>query len=445
MDAHFSPWDTRYAKDIPWRLSEEASTEAQVEVEAAWLLALMDEGLCPKMPADELAKLWTKITFEEIAVFEARTQHATRALVEALRERLIQAKRNDVANWVHVGMTSFDCVDTAARLRVKRYLEEDAQKTLDAFAAELRRLARQHKDLVAVGRTHGQFAVPTLFGLAFAEAHERLTHLRAKLAREISELRGQASGAVGGYHASSMLGKDALALEKKFLAKLGLTPHYGSIQILPPEDLVAVVQTMTSIGSIAAKVAEDLRHLARSEIGEVAEGFSAGQVGSSTMPQKRNPWNLEHVCSLFKVALSRLQLVESDVVTEHQRDLTNSASGRFYVEAFIPVHLMLKRLTKVLAGLTVVEAQVAKNLKTAGDFASAEALYVLAAKAGEVDAHEKVREGARRAESTNGSLIEALRGEPWLPKDLSAEKLKALSLAGSRAKWAAMTASWPKN
>lgn len=444
MDAHFSPWDTRYAKDIPWRLSEEASTEAQVEVEAAWLLALMDEGLCPKMPAAELKSLWNKITFEEVAAFEARTQHATRALVEALRERLIKAQRNDVANWVHVGMTSFDCVDTAARLRVKRYLDEDAKAALDAFAAELRRLALRHKDLVAVGRTHGQFAVPTLFGLAFAEAHERLTPLRAKLVRETAELRGQASGAVGGYHASSLLGKDALALEKRFLAKIGLTPHYGSIQILPPEDLVAVVQTMVSIGSIAAKVAGDLRHLARSEIGEVAEGFSAGQVGSSTMPQKRNPWNLEHVCSLFKVALSRLQLVESDVVTEHQRDLTNSASGRFYVEAFIPVHLMLKRLTKVLAGLSVIEDQVAKNLKTAGDFASAEALYVMAAKAGEVDAHEKVREGARRAEASQGSLIEALRGEPWLPPDMNAEKLRELSLAGSRAKWAAMTASWPK-
>lgn len=438
----FSPLDLRYAKDLPERLSEQASTQCQVEVEKAWLLTLMDHALCPKMSEKELDKAWAGLGFDEIEAFERRTQHATRALVEALGDRLEKAGRKDVAGWIHVGLTSFDCVDTAQRLRVKRFVTEDAFTQIKALKIELRRLANTHKDLVAVGRTHGQWAVPTLFGLQFAEAHERIDYLETRLARDVGELRGQSSGAIGGYHASTLLAGKPLEMEKEYLLRLGLTPHFGSTQILPPEDMLAVAQSFVSLCSVVAKLATDLRHLARSEIGEVAEGFAEGQVGSSTMPQKRNPWNLEHVCSLYKVLLSRLSLIESDLVSEHQRDLTNSASGRFHSEVFAVGFLMIKRLTKVLAKLDVINANVERNLNAAGSFVYAEAFYVLGAKQGVTDAHDVVREATRRAESQKITLLESMQSEDWFPKNMTLKKLQDEVLLGSRLKFAAISQNW---
>ncbi len=274
----FSPLDLRYAKDLPVQLSEQALLEAQVSVERAWLLTLVDFGLCPKINENEIRKAWSGLTFDEIEVFEQRTQHATRALVEALAERLTKSGRGDVAGWVHVGMTSFDCVDTAQRLRLATFFKEAAAAQMEGLKKELRRLARANENQVAVGRTHGQWAVPTLFGLQFAEAHERIEHIERRLNQDIAELRGQASGAIGGYHASALLAGKPLEMESTYLQKLDLKPHMGSTQILPPEDILAVAQSFVSICAVVAKLATDLRHLARSEIGEVAESASANSI-----------------------------------------------------------------------------------------------------------------------------------------------------------------------
>ena len=296
-----------------------------------------------------------------------------------------------------------------------------------------------------MGRTHGQWAVPTLFGLQFAEAHERLDKLENKLDQDLSELTGQASGAIGGYHASSLISQAPLALEKKYLDRLGLKPHYSSIQILPQEDLLSLANTCFCLSSVVAKVANDLRHLARSEIFEVVEGMGKGQVGSSTMPQKRNPWNLEHVCSLYKILQSRYQLLQIDSVTEHQRDLTNSASSRFYGEFFCFHYLMLKRLSKVLSNLQVNTAALAKNLTAAGTSVYAEAYYILGTTKGWEEAHDKVRKSSREAESSGQTLGEVLVAKNLLTaEEVDPQNLEQRILAGSRAKFAAISETWPK-
>jgi adenylosuccinate lyase len=435
QDLAFSPLDLRYKKDIPETLSEKAFLKAQVTVEKEYLLGLMSEGLCPSLSEKSLDKILDGVSSDEIDQIEKRTQHATRALVEVIAKRLKKAGHGDIAHWVHVGITSFDTVDTAYRLRLKNYFALQGFGVIEKLKESFLSLAKKYQEIPQVGRTHGQWAVPSRFGLMFAEAYTRIAELEMQLFNAVKNLRGQISGAVGGYQATGLLVENPLEFESKILKRLDLKPHLGSTQIIPPEDLVALAQNVFLMASVVTKVANDLRHLARSEIGEIAEGLSPGQVGSSTMPQKRNPWNLEHVCSLFKVLSSRLHLLEIDMVTEHQRDLTNSASGRFYVEFFCVAHLMWVRLEKVLSRLECFPEAMTAHLEKAGTSIYAEALYVLLTAEGVEGAHDFVRECSREAEKKNLSLFEVVKSKNKLPKKISSIKnLENIVLHGPQMK-----------
>ncbi len=427
----FSPFDTRYAKDLPESLSEEALITAQVDVEIAWLETLAANGICPKFDVAAVRKAFEGLELSEIEAIEARTQHATRALVEALANRLEKAGLADLAKWTHVGLTSFDTVDTAQRLRLKRFLEKDFGPAAKALEIAIRDLAVKHKNTAQVGRTHGQWAVPTFFGLSMMEFVYRLQRARVVVDKSATELCGQASGAIGGYHASAMLSSNPLKLEEDFLKRLNLKRDFGSLQIIAPEDQWHLSSSLFAYSSVIAKIANDLRHLARSEIAEIAEGMAPGQVGSSTMPQKRNPWNLEHVCSLYKILQSRFQLLQIDLVTEHQRDLTNSASGRFYGEFYATVYLMVKRLTKILSRLEVNSVSMSRHMNSAGSSVFAEAFYVALSKDGVANAHSVVRESSREAEATQTELLTVLHNKGYLKSISSISDLEHTVLRGS--------------
>jgi adenylosuccinate lyase len=197
---------------------------------------------------------------------------------------------------------------------------------------------------------------------------------------------------------------------------------------------VNLAQDLYVIASVVAKLAGDLRHLARSEIAEISEGMAPGQVGSSTMPQKRNPWNFEHVCSLYKVLQTRLQLLQIDMVTEHQRDLTNSASGRFYIEFFALVYLMLHRMNKVLPRMEAHTQNMARNLAAAGGSIYAEALYVGLTLKGVEDAHSKVRESARESEAKGVDIIDVMASKQMLPAEMTPAKIRERIMLGSELK-----------
>lgn len=431
----FSPLDTRYQETLPESLSEEFALKSQIKVEAEWLLELSSRGFIKEpLTSEALAKALEGLSQDEITEIERTTQHATRALVEAIAARLSKAGLKESAHWVHVGLTSFDTVDTASRWRLKEFMAKDFFPQLVQLKKELIRRSELHAKTPQVGRTHGQWAVPSLFGLLFTESLDRILDQEARIKSSVENLRGQSSGAIGGYHASSLLVENPLELEKSFLARLCLKPAYASSQILPPEDVVNLAQDLFVVGSVVAKLAGDLRHLARSEIAEISEGMAPGQVGSSTMPQKRNPWNFEHICSLYKVLQTRLQLLQIDMVTEHQRDLTNSASGRFYIEFFAVLYLMLHRLNRVLPRMEVHEGNMVRNIDAAGGSVFAEALYVGLTLHGVEDAHSKVREGAREAEAKKLDLIEVLTQKKMLPSDMTPDKIRSRILKGSELK-----------
>jgi adenylosuccinate lyase len=230
--------------------------------------------------------------------------------------------------------------------------------------------------------------------------------------RHAAGLRGKLSGAVGAYNATSVVSADPRELERRVLDALGLEPAEIATQIVPPEPLLRLLHDLNTAFGIIANIADDLRHLQRSEIAEVAEAFGEHQVGSSTMPQKRNPWNSEHVKSLWKAFAPRIMTVYMDQISEHQRDLSNSASGRFVTEYVTGFVAACERMRRVVSRLVVDHERLRANLSLRGDSVLAEPAYILLALSGLPDAHEAVRRATLAAEEDDVSLREALKRDP---------------------------------
>lgn len=277
-----------------------------------------------------------------------------------------------------------------------------------------------------VGRTHGQHAVPITLGFAFAEYVSRLGKSILEIEKRSKELKGKLSGAVGAYNATSMIVKDPLELERIYLEELGLQPSEHSTQLVEPEYLLRLLLEFNVAFGIIANLADDLRNLQRSEIGEVREGFGADQVGSSTMPQKRNPWNSEHVKSLWKAFMPRVNTFFMDQISEHQRDLSNSASQRFIADYVTGFCLAVSRMTKVIEGLGADRERLLANLR-GGNIPGgimAEPAYILLAETGVSDAHEVIRKITLAAEKENISFADALAKESETLQKISGKMIE---------------------
>ena len=190
-----------------------------------------------------------------------------------------------------------------------------------------------------------------------------------------------------------------------------MEPGEHATQIVSPEPLLRLLLELNTAFGVIANLADDLRHLQRSEIGEVAEYFADGQVGSSTMPHKRNPWNAEHVKSLWKAFAPRSVTWFMDQISEHQRDLSNSASSRFVVEFVAGLVAAAERMRRILARLSVDREGVDRNVAAGSERVVAEPIYILLAAAGIDDAHERVRRLTLSADAGGWSVLEAARDD----------------------------------
>jgi adenylosuccinate lyase len=198
------------------------------------------------------------------------------------------------------------------------------------------------------------------------------------------------------------------------LARLGLVPSRHATQIVQPEWLLDVLHHTVEAHGVLANLADDMRHLQRTEIGEVAEEFGKDQVGSSTMPHKRNPWNFENVKSMWKEALPRIVTHYMDQICEHQRDLTNSASARFIPELFALLDESVLRMERIMGKAVVVRERIAANLAMSKEMVNAEAAYLILASLGHPDAHECIRQKTLESQSTGVPLRTLLLGDPAL-------------------------------
>lgn len=402
LDFRFYGGDEELYAGLHPYLSGEAVVRYQARVEGALAKALAACGVCDAAAAEAIAAAAQRVTAEEVAAEEARIGHDVRALVNVIRAKV----EGDAKRFVHLGATSYDIVDSANALRYRAFAERVLLPRLGALVARCLAIAEGEADTPQVGRTHGRHAVPITFGFAMAEYVSRLGGRTILIAAAAKTLPGKLSGAVGAYNAQRLLVQDPRELERRFLTLLGLPRATHSTQIVEPEGWNDLAHACVSAMGVMANLADDMRHLQRSEIAEVAEAFGDDQVGSSTMPHKRNPVSFENVKSLWKAIMPRVVTTYLDQISEHQRDLTNSASQRFFAEILAGCAYGAGRLEESLAGIRVDPERMKANLLASRDALVAEPFYVLLAKHGHADAHEVVRRLTLEAERSGRPLLE---------------------------------------
>jgi adenylosuccinate lyase len=407
-------------------LSEEASVRYLVRVEIALLKAhLLRLGESGKNYGEGLDQIINSVDPREVYEEEEKTQHNIRALVNVLKKKV---DRN-IGNLVHSGATSADILDTAQSLRIRDAVRKVILPELVELLKHAIRFTLKEAETPQVGRTHGQHAVPITLGFWMAEFVARIGKSVLEIERLSRDLRGKFSGAVGAYNAASLMFEDPEKFERDFLNFLGIRPSEYSHQLVEPEHLLRLLLEINTVFGIIANLADDLRNLQRSEIGEVRELFEKDQVGSSTMPQKRNPWNSEHVKSLWKAFSPRVMSFYLDQISEHQRDLTNSASSRFFSDYLAGFTASVCRMNKILPALFVDRERLLSNLRGGGDMVLAEAAYILLAESGEIDAHEKIRKCTLSCEKNKTTLKEELKKDTSAWEKLSGGLSKTLGVS----------------
>ncbi len=417
LDARFGR-DEAVAEKVRPYLSEEASLRFLLKVEVALVTALARKGLCAGRVAEEVREAARKITPDQVFQEEARTKHPVMAIVNCLK-RLVSGEARP---YVHFMATSADIVCSADACRYKAFTELVLLPRLMDLERTLIILARTEKNTLQIGRTHGQHAEPITFGFQIAQYVSRMGGRILKIAHASRELRGKFAGAVGSYNSMALFLEDPEEFEREVLAELGLSPSPISTQIVEAEFLVDYVHSLISAFGILANIADDMRHLQRTEIGEVEELFGEEQVGSSTMPQKRNPIVFETVKSLWKVSMPMIVTAYSDQISEHQRDLTNRESQRFVAEIVASLYVAADKVASSLKTLSVRHDRMEENLQRSIDMICGEPAHLLLSAQGFAEAHEVVRRLTITAKKEGRGLRELLFEEPQL-----APYLKALS------------------
>ncbi len=338
--------------------SEQKKVNYQLEIEGTAAIAQSDIGIIPKTVGKIIhnAAMSGKITVKRIKELEAKSDHDTAALVESLSEKCTKNARP----WIHYGLTSNDLVDTSNSMQMRDALQIIESKVAK-MALLLAKRAVQHGKIPAVGRTHGQHASIISFGLKFANwAAEMVKHVERIEEIKKRILICKTLGVVG---TGSLMGAKSLEVQKRVAKRLNLFPADVTTQIVPRERYAEYVFELALIGATLEKIAIEIRNLQRTEIGEVAEQFKKGQMGSSAVPVKRNPTKSERVSSLSKILRSQIAITFENIPLWHERDLSNSANERFVLPtAAILVDEMLETMIKVISNLMVNEKRIVDNL-----------------------------------------------------------------------------------
>jgi adenylosuccinate lyase len=327
--------------------SDYARFEAMREVEVA---------ACEELDGPTEAELdairAATFTVDAIDEREKVTDHDTAAFVDVLAESAGPAGR-----WIHHGLTSSDVLDTGLALQLRRVGElvlPDSRRVVEELAAK----AREHVHTLCVGRTHGIHAEPTTFGIKLAGfAFEAERNLR-RLERAFEQASvGALSGAVGTYSATSP------DFEERVLARLGLERESVSTQVVARDRHAELLQAIALAGAGLERFATELRHLARTEVGEVREPFGAGQKGSSAMPHKRNPIKSEQITGLARVLRGNASAALEDVALWHERDISHSSVERVILpDSTTLLDHMQRRALALVRGMVVDTERMRANL-----------------------------------------------------------------------------------
>jgi adenylosuccinate lyase len=399
----------RYSRPAMARIwSDEGKLETWLEVELAALDAWAELGVVSAEEARAVREHAAPPSPERVAELEATLHHDTAAFVDAVAEQLRAEGVADESRWFHYGLTSSDVVDTALAVQIRR-AGELLVADVDAALAAVVTCARVHKDTLCMGRTHGVHAEPTTFGLKLVGWAFELDRGRRRLVRALEGMRvGKLSGAVGTYAATDP------ELERIACERLGLEPAPVSTQILQRDRHAELLAALAVLASSLDKFALEIRHLARTEVGEVQEPFGKGQKGSSAMPHKRNPVVAERICGLARVVRAAAFVGLENVALWHERDISHSSAERVVVpDAFLALDYMLDRFRWLVEGLVVRPERMRRNLDAShGLFFSQRVLLALVeAGLSRDDAYRLVQRNAMRAWDEELDFRELVRAD----------------------------------
>lgn len=412
------------SKEMRDIFEDERRLQYQLDFEAAVAQTQAQIGIIPADAAKEVARgaRSGKVTLARVSELEAVSDHDTAAMVEALSEQ-VSAKAKP---WIHYGLTSNDVVDTSTCMQMR-----DAFSIIESKVGKLALLladrAVEFKAVPAVGRTHGQHASIISLGLKFAVwAAEMAKHVERIGEGRKRFLLCKTLGVVG---TGSLMGNRALEVQKIVAQNLGLYPVDAATQVVPRERFAEMQFCIALVGSTLDKIAIEVRNLQRTEIGEVAEPFRKGQMGSSAVPVKRNPIKSERVSSLAKMLRSLVSVSMENIALWHERDLSNSANERFTLPmAAIFLDEMLNAMTKVISGLKVNREKIASNIEmTKGQIYAEFVLEALVKKGvARFEAYRDIQRVAFAALESGDHFFDAVSKDRSISKHLSKQENVAI-------------------
>ena len=346
----------RYSREqMAQKWNMQAKYSAWLEVEKAAVKAWNKLGFISDADCEKICKN-AKFDVSRIDEIEKTTKHDVIAFLTSVSESLGEESR-----FVHYGMTSSDCIDTAVALQIKSSMEliiEDVKGLMSAIKTR----AQEHKNTMMVGRSHGIHGEPITFGLVLAVWYDEVARA-LKLLQDAKEVAayGKLSGAMGNFaHAP-------LEFEELTCAELGLKPAPASNQVIQRDRYAHVISAIAVLAATCEKIAVAVRHFQRTEVYEAEEYFSPGQKGSSAMPHKRNPVLSENITGLCRMLRSYVTPALENVALWHERDISHSSVERFILpDAFITADFMLARITNLIANLVVYPENMMKNLNLTG-------------------------------------------------------------------------------
>jgi adenylosuccinate lyase len=415
------PIEYRYGTDemrIVWETDNKL--QKMLEVEAALAEAEAQLNIIPKDAAAEI-KFKANIEFvtsQRVSEIEAETNHDIASIIKALSE----VCDNDAGEYVHYGATSNDIIDTSQSLLFKESIKI-LKGRLTELTKTILKLADENKENVCIGRTHGQHALPTTYGMKFAIWADEL-HRQIKRLNECSKTLcvGMMTGAVG---TAAALGTEGLAVHKKVSQILGLKPVLISNQVVQRDSHAEFIMVLANIASTLEKMALEIRNLQRTEINEVGESFDPNkQVGSSTMPHKMNPITAERICGISRVIRAYVAPALQNNPLWHERDLTNSSCERIiFPESCMLTDYIIKLSLKLFNNLTFKAENIERNLNLSNGLIMAESVMAELTRKGlgrqtayalvrdcSMDAYKKDL-GLKDVISRNGEIIKYLSTE----------------------------------
>jgi adenylosuccinate lyase len=403
----------------------ENKLQKMLEVEAALAESEASLDLIPKNAAVEIKrKASTKyVTTQRVAEIERETNHDIASIVKALAE----VCEGEAGEYVHFGATSNDIIDTSQSMLFKESISILREKLIDLTKIILK-LADENKRLVCIGRTHGQHALPTTYGMKFAlwadELHRQLDRLDGV---ENRLCVGMMTGAVG---TTAALGVDGLGVHHKLSQILDLKPVLISNQVVQRDNHAELMMVLANLATTLDKMALEVRNLQRTEIKEVGESFDPSkQVGSSTMPHKMNPITAERICGISRVIRAYVVPALENNPLWHERDLTNSSCERIiFPESFLLTDYILKLSLKLFHNLVFYEENIERNLNITNGLIMAERVMAELTRrgAGRQTAYALVRNCSVEANQSGRGLEEIISKNDKINEYLSTEDIKEI-------------------